>query len=97
MNELSKLIELLSLVVEEDLDCGIAEDLSEKVAWDKLPDIVEVYRNLFHYWHDQDSREKDTEYKLMQEVELIKLIQHLKNKEFHRACNISFLCATPNS
>ncbi len=54
-----------------------------------------VYGNLFDYWHDQDIWEKDKEYKFMQDAELNKLIQHLKNKELAKANNISFLGATP--
>ena len=95
--ELEKLIELLSIVAEENLDCDIAEGLSKKINWDKIPEIGKVYGNLFHYWHDQDIREKDKEYKFMQDTELNKLIQHLKNKEFAKANNISFLGATPNA
>lgn len=96
-SELNKLIELLVIVVEENLDCEIAEDLAEKIVWDKLPEIGNVYENLFHYWHDQDIREMDNEYKSMQDSELVKLIQHLKNKEFSKACTISFLGDTKNS
>ena len=96
-SELDKLIELLSIVLEENLDCDIAEDLAEKIAWDKLPEISDVYGNLFHYWHDQDIREKEDEYKSMQDSELKKLIQHLKKQEFGKACNISFLGATSSS
>ncbi|MFK8067722.1 MAG: hypothetical protein AB8D52_05715 [Gammaproteobacteria bacterium] len=93
-SELDKLIELLSIVVEEHLDCDIAEDLAEKISWNKIPEAGEVYGNLFHYWHDQDIREKDLEYKSMQKLELSKLIQHLKNREFGKACNITFLGTT---
>ncbi len=96
-SELEKLIELLSIVAEENLDCDVAEGLSELIAWDKIPEIGNIYGNLFHYWHYQNIREKDKEYKFMQDTELNKLIQHLKNKEFAKASNISFLGATPNS
>jgi hypothetical protein len=96
-NELGKLIELLSIVAEENLGCDVAEGLSEKIAWDEIPEISGVYGNLFHYWHDQDIRKKDKEYNFMKDTELNKLIRHLKNKEFAKANNISFLGAIPNS
>ena len=96
-SELEKLIELLSIVAEENLDCDVAEGLSEIIDWDTIPEIGNVYGNLFHYWDDQDIREKDKEYKFMQDAELNKLIQHLKNKEFAKANKISFLGATSNS
>jgi len=96
-SELEKLIELLSIVAEENLDCDVAKGLSELIAWDKIPEVGNVYGNLFHYWHDQDIRKKDKEYKLMQGTELNKLIQLLKNKEFIKANNVSFLGTTPNS
>lgn len=96
-SEIDKLIELLTGVAEEKLGCEIAEGLAEKISWIEIPEVGEVYSNLFHYWHDKDIREKDKEYKEMQESELSKLIQHLKNEEFGGACNISFLGAKPNS
>lgn len=95
--ELDKLIELLSLVAEANLDCDIAEVLVEKIYWQEIPQVSNVYGNLFHYWHDHDIRLTDPEYKSMQDSELEKLIQHLKNREFGKACNISFLGSTSNS
>lgn len=96
-SEIDKLIELLSLVAEEKLDCDVAESLAEKILWAEISEVGDVYSNLFHFWNDQDIREKDPEYKEMQDSELSKLIQHLKNKEFGKACYISFLGATTNS
>jgi len=94
MSELNILIELLSIVDEEKLDCEIAEDLAEKIAWDQLNEINNVYSNLFHYWHDEDIRFKDLEYSNMQNSELKKLIKYLKNGEFEKANSISFLGAS---
>ena len=93
-NELDKLIELLSIVIEENLDCDIAEGLCNEIDWSKLIEIESIYANLFHYWNDQDIREKCIEYKSMQNNELKKLIQHLKNEDYVKACNISFLAVT---
>ncbi|MFW5427369.1 MAG: hypothetical protein ACKE8R_08970 [Methylophagaceae bacterium] len=96
-SELDKLIELLSIVIEENLDCDIAEGLCNEIDWSKIIEIKNVYPNLFHYWNDQDHRQECSEYKAMQDSELKKLIQHLKKKEFVKACHISFLSVTPNS
>ena len=94
---LEELIELLSIVAEEKLDSDIAQGLSEKLDWSAMPQLGAVYGNLFHYWADEDIREKDSEYQSFQNAELAKLIEHLKNKEFGRACDISFLSVTPDS
>lgn len=93
-NKVNNLIELLSIVAEEQLDCEIAEHLCGKISWSNIPELEDVYCNLFHYWHDEDIRERDQDYKSMQDSELLKLIHHLKNKEFEKACLISFLGAT---
>jgi hypothetical protein len=96
-NELSKLIELLSIVSEDNLDSDIAIALVERISWQMIPEVNRVYGNLFHYWHDQDVRERDPEYKAMQDLELALLIHHLKNNDFVKACSISFLNATSNT
>ena len=82
---LTELIELLSIVIEEKLE------------WENMQDLDPVYANLFHYWDDEDIREKDEDYRSLQDSEMIKLIDHLKNKDIEQACNISFLKATSNS
>ena len=97
MSALENLIELLQLVRDESMDCEIAENLTEKIEWSSLPKLEEVYCNLFHYWADEDIRGRDSVYKEFQNNELVKLISHLENKEFGKACNISFLSETPKS
>ncbi len=95
--ELKKLVELLSLVLEEGLDSDLAEGLSEKIDWSQLPELSSVYSNLFHYWHDCDIREKDADYASMQKREMEQLLQHLKDENFSRASEISFLGASQAS
>ncbi|QDF76949.1 MULTISPECIES: hypothetical protein [Shewanella] len=97
MTELEKLIELLSAMHEDNMDCGIAQMLFEKLDWSKMPEVEDVFGNLYHYWHDEDIREKEEEYKLMQENELGKLISLLKHGDYENASNISFLHESKNS
>lgn len=88
---LDNLVELLSLVFEEEMDCESGEIECEKIAWHELKELEAVYGNLFHYWYDSHIREGDQIYKDFQNAELNKLILHLKKKDFPSACNVSFL------
>ena len=87
-------MELLSLVLEEELDSGLAEGLTEKIDWSQLPELGGVYSNLFHYWHDCDTRERDADYAQMQKREMEKLLQLLRDGDYFNASEISFLGAS---
>lgn len=90
-SEVCKLIDLLRLVSEEDLDCELAQGIAEKLDWPSMPEVGDVYGNLFHYWHDEDIRERDEVYRDMQDTELSRLIKHLESGDFKNAGKVSFL------
>ena len=97
MSEIDKLIELLEIALDEELDCGLGEALSEKIDWCKLTGLDDLYGNLFHFWYDEELREKDSVYSKMQLVELKKLIEFLRRGDYESANKITFLGPSPNS
>jgi len=60
----------------------------EKLSMKEFPDL---YGNLHHYFIDEDIRGKDPEYRAFQNMELQKLIAHLKSGDIEKANSISFL------
>ena len=90
-NRFSKLVQLLESVRDGIVDCERAEDEAEKLDWDSMPEISNVYGNLFHFWNDTDLRKTDKKYNDWQSAELVKLIDHLKTGDYQKATNISFL------
>ena len=97
MSEIDKLIELLEITLHEDLDCEFGEALSERIDWDKMPELDGLYGNLFHFWYDEEPRKKDSVYSEMQLVELSKLIGVLKSGDYESANKITFLGPSSNS
>ncbi len=91
MSEVDKLIEILSIVSMEPTGSEAAEKACESLDWSKLSEIKAVYVNLFHYWHDEDIRDKDKVYCEMQNSELKKLIVLLENQDYDKANMVSFL------
>lgn len=89
--ELQKLISILCDVSEGRKTCKFAEQKCNEINWEALADYKNVYTNLFHYWLDEDIREKDSNYQAFQNKELANLIVHLKYCDFAKASEISFL------
>ena len=54
-------------------------------------DIAKIMGNVEHFLADSDIRQKDAAYRLMQETEMKKLIQALRNNVLHEAKRITFL------
>lgn len=91
MSEQEKLIEILASVSDGRLMCSDGLKQVEQLNWDHLTQIQPVYGNLFHYWDDEDIRERDPAYREFQDQELKKLVDHLRECRFERARSISFL------
>ena len=93
MNE--ELKKLINILEEPDFlgynTHGYNEDIESILKSSLGAPLETICCNLFHYTNDGDIREKDTEYREMQNNELRKLIVLLKNKNLEAAQDISFL------
>jgi hypothetical protein len=87
--------EQLCRILEGLLDGSVSPGVG-KTEIDKLSftGIESVYGNLFHYLSDADIRERDQGYKELQDLELKKLIGHLRTADFDKAKGITFLTRT---
>jgi len=82
------LLEIMESLLAGSIDCGSAQEKVDALSMKEFP---ELYGNLYHYYNDEDSRGKDSEYKAFQNSELEKLIRHLKAGEIEKANGVSFL------
>ena len=87
-NEISNILEKLLI---NEINSQTAEQKLELLYFEGLEDI---FANLNHYFSDEDIRNKEIEYKNMQNNELKKLILHLKNSDLEMASKVSFLEVT---
>lgn len=97
MNPSAKeLIEILERVLRDDLSCDEARLL---IATGQMafPGSEKIAPLLEHYWDDEDIRKRDSDYCSMQQVELSKLIQRLRDADFSAAASTSFLCPSPRN
>ncbi|HBV22065.1 MAG TPA: hypothetical protein DEF07_10165 [Nitrosomonas sp.] len=75
-------------LLDGKIDCENARIKVEALSMKEFPDL---YANLHHYYYDEDTREKDQQYREFQNNELKKLIMHLEVGDMKRANEISFL------
>lgn len=87
----SQLAAILQQVRESRIDCSEARgDISGTPDFD-FPYAPEVVSFLNHYWDDEDIRQRDEDYRTMQNTELDKLILRLKESAFKSASEVTFL------
>lgn len=87
-SETKELLEILEAVFSKQI--GVQEG-QHRVEQLSMKEFDQLYSNLFHYWNDEDIREKEIEYKQLQETELEKVINHLRNGDIDAANKVSFL------
>lgn len=87
-SETKKLLEILEAVYSEKID---VEEGEARVGELSMKEFQNLYGNLHHYWLDEDTREKEPEYKEFQKIELEKVIQHLRSGNIVAANKVSFL------
>lgn len=91
---LAKLIDLL----ESERNGSLPEENSRpSLNWEDFSDIphgATILANLEHYWDDADIRSRDLDYGRMQNSELEKLIQKLRQADFDGAARITFLTSS---
>jgi hypothetical protein len=83
-----ELISILEALLEGHMDSAKAYEEIYALQWSSFEN---VFANLHHYLDDEDIRAKDTEYKLFQDSEMKKLIQHLRSGNVELANEVSFL------
>lgn len=88
---LSGFIEILERVAGGTLSCAEAQSLLEKNPLDDFPGSEAITSELHHYWSDEDIRQRDSGYRLMQDEELSKLINRLRHGAYGDAARITFL------
>ena len=90
----AQLTAILERVREGRTECSEARrDIVGTPDFD-FPHAAEVVSFLTHYWDDEDIRQRDEDYRTMQNDELDKLISRLKRFEYERASEITFLQIT---
>jgi len=82
------LLRVLESLLAGETSCESAQKEIDNLT---MKEFQELYSNLHHYYDDEDIREKDPEYKAFQNIELEKLINHLKSGEISKANGISFI------
>ena len=86
-----RFIEILEGVERGELSCAEAQSQLENDPLDEFPGAKTILALLNHYWDDEDIRQRDLDYRLMQEGELAKLIQRLHQADYPGAAKVSFL------
>ena len=87
----AQLAAILQQVRESRIECSEARrDIVGTPDFD-FPHAAEVVSFLNHYWDDEDIRQRDEDYRTMQDAELDKLILRLKQSEYERASKVTFL------
>ncbi|WP_414829673.1 hypothetical protein [Alteromonas sp. H39] len=89
--ELNRLIGLLESIENDTIDIKSAETVFLTFDQEALNPLKGVLANLHHFFDDEDIRNRDVHYKLMQYAELKKLISFLKSHKFEQANAVSFL------
>lgn len=87
-SEASQLCEILDRLLSGEIDSNSAQEQVESLA---MTEFGKVYGNLYHYYSDEDIRQRDPEYKKFQEAELKKLIGRLRSGNIEAAQEVSFL------
>ena len=91
---LAKLIDLL----ESERNGSLPKESSRPLLYWKdfsdMPHGATILANLEHYWDDADIRSRDPDYGRMQNSELEKLIQKLRQADFDGAARITFLTSS---
>jgi len=88
---LSSFIELLECVERGSLSCTEARFQFENSQLSDFPGSKVISSQLNHYWHDEDIRQRDLDYRMMQDRELSKLIKKLNQGDYRGAAAITFL------
>jgi hypothetical protein len=88
---LSSFIELLECVERGSLSCAEARSQFENSKLVAFPESEIISSQLNHYWCDDDIRQRDLDYRMMQNGELAKLIQKLQEEDYRGAASITFL------
>ena len=76
------------------LSCDAACWKLDGTTWHDFSHAEKIASYLLHYWCDEDIRERDSEYRDMQETELNKLITLLREEDYLKASKVSFLAVT---
>ena len=87
-SETKQLLEILEAVFSKRIGVQEGQDRVEQLS---MREVGQLFSNLFHYWNDGDIRDKEIEYKQLQETELEKVINHLRNGDVDAANKVSFL------
>ncbi len=87
----AQLTAILEQVREGRIECSEArKDIVGTPDFD-FPHAADVVSFLNHYWDDEDIRQRDEDYRAMQNDELDKLISRLKRLEYESASEVTFL------
>lgn len=87
----SQFIEILECVERGELSCAEAQSQLENDPLDEFPGAKTISALLNHYRDDEDIRQRNLDYRLMQDKELSKLIWRLHQADYLGAAKVSFL------
>jgi hypothetical protein len=89
----AQLSAILQQVREDRIECIEARRAIDGADFD-FPHAAEIVSFLNHYWDDADIRQRDEDYRTMQNNELDKLILRLEHSEYESASEVTFLHAS---
>jgi hypothetical protein len=87
----AQLSAILQKVREGRIECSEAREDIDGTPDFNFPHAAEVVSFLNHYWDDEDIRQRDVDYRTMQNDELDKLILRLKKFEYEGSSEVTFL------
>jgi hypothetical protein len=82
---------ILQQVREGRIECSKARRVIDGTRDFDFPHAAKVLSFLNHYWDDEDIRQRDKDYRTMQNDELDKLISRLTGFEYESASEVTFL------
>lgn len=86
-----RLIEILEDIKRGTLSCEEAQLQLASNPLEKFPESEVILCMLEHYWADEEIRQRDEDYRTMQDGELGKLIHRLRQSDFAGAAAVSFI------
>ncbi|MBK8036580.1 MAG: hypothetical protein IPK22_05520 [Verrucomicrobiaceae bacterium] len=87
----STLIEVLEAVERGKISCEEARSELDRNPLVDFPESEMISCLLSHYWDDEEIRQRDKDYRAMQNAELGKLIERLRQSDYSAAAKVSFL------